>query len=93
MMVFDVLYFEKNPIIPVDWEPKYEYREREITPDLVQWVEGHYSKYLKSAGFKSAGRAKKLYQYLYTLKDSNKNDVRKYPFSKRRQLRHLYLDT
>lgn len=89
MMVFDVLYFEKNPIIPADWEPKYEYREREITPDLVQWVEGHYSKYLKSAGFKSAGRAKKLYQYLYTLKDSNKNDVRKYPFFKRRQLRHL----
>lgn len=89
MMIFDVLYFEKNPIIPADWEPKYEYREREITPDLIQWVEGHYSKYLKSAGFKSAGRAKKLYQYLYTLKDSNKNDVRKYPFSKRRQLRHL----
>lgn len=89
MMIFDVLYFEKNPSIPADWEPKYEYREREITPDLTQWVEGHYSKYLKSAGFKSAGRAKKLYQYLYTLKDSNKNDVRKYPFSKRRQLRHL----
>lgn len=89
MMIFDVLYFEKNPVIPADWEPKYEYREREITPDLTQWVEGHYSKYLKSAGFKSAGRAKKLYQYLYTLKDSNKNDVRKYPFSKRRQLRHL----
>lgn len=89
MMIFDVLYFEKSPVIPADWEPKYDYREREITPDLVQWVEGHYSKYLKSAGFKSAGRAKKLYQYLYTLKDSNKNDVRKYPFSKRRQLRHL----
>ena len=89
IMIFDVLYFEKNPIIPVDWKPQYEYRERELTPDLTQWVEGHYSKYLKSAGFKSAGRAKKLYQYLYTLKDSNKNDVRKYPFSKRRQLRHL----
>lgn len=89
MMVFDVLYFEKNPVIPADWEPKYDYREREITPELKQWVEGHYSKYLKSAGFTSAGRAKKLYQYLYTLKDSNKNDVRKYPFSKRRQLRHL----
>ena len=89
MMIFDVLYFEKNPSIPADWEPKYEYRERELTPDVIQWVEGHYSRYLKSAGFKSAGRAKKLYQYLYTLKDSNKNDVRKYPFSKRRQLRHL----
>ena len=89
MMVFDVLYFEKNPSIPAGWTPMYDYGERELTPDVIQWVEGHYSKYLKSAGFKSAGRAKKLYQYLYTLKDSNKNDVRKYPFSKRRQLRHL----
>ena len=89
MMVFDVLYFEKNPSIPAEWTPKFEYREREITPDVIQWVEGHYSKYLKSAGFKSAGRAKKLYQYLYTLKDSNKNDVRRYSFSKRRELRHL----
>ena len=89
MMIFDVLYFEKNPVIPADWEPKYDYKERGITPDVIQWVEGHYSRYLKSAGFKSAGRAKKLYQYLYTLKDSNKNDVRKYPFFKRRQLRHL----
>lgn len=91
MMIFDVLYFEKNPVIPADWEPEYNYREREITPDLTQWVEGHYSRYLKSAGFKSAGRAKKLYQYLYTLKDSNKNDVRRYPFFKRRQLRHLII--
>ena len=89
MMVFDVLYFEKNPSIPAEWTPKFEYREREITPDVIQWVEGHYSKYLKSAGFKSAGRAKKLYQYLYTLKDSNKNDVRRYSFSKRRELGHL----
>lgn len=89
MMVFDVLYFEKNPAIPADWEPKYDYGERDITPDLVQWVEKHYSKYLKSAGYTSAGRAKKLYQYLYTLKNSNKNDVRRYPFSKRRELRHL----
>lgn len=89
MMVFDVLYFEKNPSIPAEWTPTYDYGEREITPDVIQWVEGHYSKYLKSAGFKSAGRAKKLYQYLYTLKDSHKNDVRRYPFSKRRELRHL----
>lgn len=92
MAVFDVLYFEKNPSIPADWEPKYEYGEREITPELKQWVEAHYSKYLDSAGFKGVGRAKKLYQYLYTLKDSNKNDVRKYPFIKRRQLRSLIVD-
>ena len=90
VVVFDVLYFEKNPIIPADWEPKYNYRERELTPENIQWVEKHYSKYLESAGFtKGAGKYKKLCQYLITLKDSNKNDVRKYPFVKRRELRHL----
>ena len=92
MVVFDVLYFEKNPVIPADWEPKYNYEEREITPEVTQWVESHYPKYLESAGFTSAGKAKKLYQYLYTLKDTNKNDVRKYPFSKRRELRSILVN-
>lgn len=92
MVVFDVLYFEKNPAIPADWEPKYNYEEREITPEVTQWVESHYPKYLESAGFTSAGKAKKLYQYLYTLKDTNKNDVRKYPFSKRRELRSILVN-
>ena len=93
MVVFDVLYFEKNPAIPANWEPKYEYEERDITPEAIQWVEKHYSKYLNSAGFtKGAGKAKKLCQYLYSLKFTNENDVRKYPFSKRRELRHLIVN-
>lgn len=92
MVVFDVLYMEKNPEIPCTWEPKYEYGEREVDPEVVQWVDKHYSEYLRSAGVSSAGRAKKLYQYLYTLKNSNKNDVRRYPFSKRRQLRTLLVN-
>lgn len=90
-VVFDVLYFEKNPEIPCSYEPKYLYRERELTPDVKSWVEQHYAQYLASAGFKSAGRAKLLYQYLYSLKDSYKYDIRKYPFSKRRELRHLLI--
>jgi hypothetical protein len=93
MVVFDVLYFEKNPTIPANWIPKYEYEEREITPEAIQWVEKHYSKYLNSAGFtKGAGKAKKLCQYLYSLRFTNENDVRKYPFKKRRELRHLIVD-
>lgn len=88
MIVFDVLYFEKNPAIPATWTPKYEYRERELTSEAIQWVEEHFSDYLKSAGFViGSGKAKKLYQYLYTLKDTYKYDIRKYPFYKRRQLR------
>ena len=92
IMIFDVLYFEKNPEIPAKWEPKYIYREREITPEVIQWVEKHYSKYLESAGFSGVGRAKKLYQYLYSLKFSNENDVRRLPFSKRRKLRTLLIN-
>ena len=93
MVVFDVLYFEKNPAIPADWAPTYDYEEREITPEAIQWVEKHYSKYLNSAGFtKGAGKAKKLCQYLYSLRFTNKNDIRKYPFSKRRELRHLIVN-
>ena len=92
MVVFDVLYFEKSPSIPPTFEPKYDYGEREINPDLVSWVEQHYSKYLQSAGFAGVGRAKKLYQYLYSLKNTDKNDVRKYPFVKRRELRKLIVN-
>ena len=88
MIVFDVLYFEKNPKIPADWVPTYEYRERELSPEAIQWVEEHYKEYLSSAGFVlGTGKAKKLYQYLYTLKSTDKNDIRKYPFFKRRELR------
>ena len=90
-VVFDVLYFEKNPEIPSSYAPKYSYEERELNPDIIKWVEQHFAQYLASAGFKSAGRAKLLYQYLYSLKDSYKYDIRKYPFSKRRELRHLLI--
>ena len=90
IIIFDVLYFEKNPFIPSKWTPKYEYTEREVTPEAIQWVEKHYTKYIESAGFtKGIDKAKKLCQYLYSLKFTNENDVRKYPFIKRRELRHL----
>lgn len=88
MIVFDVLYFEKNPSKETEWEPKYCYEERELNEDSIEWVEKHFSDYLRSAGFSNgSGRAKKLYQYLLSLKDSNKFDVRRFPFIKRRELR------
>ena len=85
-VIFDVLYFQKAEE-PLEAPPRFNYEERELTPDVTQWVEQHYSKFLSSAGFTSIGRAKKLYQYLITLKNSSKYDVRKLPFSKRRDLR------
>ena len=92
LVIFDVLYFEKNPEIPSSYAPKYSYEERELNPDIIKWVEQHFAQYLASAGFKSAGRAKLLYLYLYSLKFSNENDVRRLPFSTRRRLRHLLVD-
>ena len=98
IVVFDVLYFQKASDIDPYYIPKYNYdygklgedgRERKLTPDEIRWVEEHFKTYLECAGFKSAGRAKKLYQYLLTLKDSDKYDVRRRPFSKRRELRRM----
>lgn len=89
-IVFDVLYLEKAEDID-NLLPKYNYRERELSPEMVKWVEEHYSKYLSSAGFNGIGRAKKLYQYLISLKDSDKYDTRKLPFYKRRELRKKIL--
>lgn len=92
MVVFDVLYFEKNPVIPAAWTPKYNYHDVELTQEVIDWVNNTFGKYLKSACFKSVGRAKKLYQYLYTLKDVGEFDVRKYPFKLRRNLRKLLVN-
>lgn len=96
IVVFDVLYFQKEEDIPNGKEPKYNYgewligedgEERDLTKEEIGWVEEHFGKFIQSAGFKSAGRAKKLYQYLLTLRTLDKYDVRRLPFSKRRELR------
>lgn len=86
-VVFDVLYFEKNPIIPAEWEPKYNYDDKELTKEQIDWVFTHFSDYLRIGGFKTYGRAKPLFKYLYSLRNTNKYDVRRFPFIKRRELR------
>ena len=87
LIVFDALYFTKAEEINDTKSPYYNYKERELTPEVVSWVEEHYSKFLSSAGFNGIGRAKKLYQYLISLKDCDKHDVRRLPFLKRREMR------
>ena len=90
---FDVLYFEKDPKIPAEWTPQYNYYEEEFSPEMVKWVEEHFSEYLRSGNFKQGGtKCKKLYQYLYLLRKTCKYDVRRLPFSKRRELRHKLVD-
>ena len=98
-VIFDVLFFQKAAEIE-NVNPAYDYetgllgedgKERKLTPEEIRWVEEHFSKFLQSAGFNGAGRAKKLYQYLLSLKNSIKGDVRRFPFYKRRELRKLII--
>jgi len=87
LVVFDVLYFEPNPIIPAEWQPSYNYKEEELTKEQIAWVEQHFADYLRVGCFKSYGRAKILYSYLWSLRSTCKYDVRRLPFAKRRELR------
>ena len=86
-VVFDVLYFEPDPKIPAEWSPKYNYNDTELTKEQIDWVFAHFARYLEIGGFRSYGRAKPLFKYLYSLKSTSKYDVRRLPFSKRRELR------
>ena len=99
-VIFDVLFFQKASEIEKE-APKYDYeagllgedgKERKMTPEENRWVEEHFNTFLKSAGFSGTGKAKKLYQYLISLKKVPKGDVRRYPFLKRRELRKLIIN-
>ena len=90
-VVFDILYFEKEPKIPAEWNPVYNYDDPELTKEQIEWVNTHFAKYLEVGGFKSYGRAKPLYKYLYSLKDTCKYDIRRMPFRKRRELRSMVI--
>ena len=98
---FDVLHFEKDPQ-PIDRDnyPKYDYDEREVTAEDVIWIQENFKHYLLTSGFVDKvgnpmplnGKTKKLYSYLITLKDTDKSDVRKLPFRKRRKIRDSIID-
>lgn len=89
--VFDVLYFEKDPQEAP--EVYYNYDDKDLTDKQCDWVEAHFSDYLETSGFKKARKkAKKLYTYLYSLKDAAKYDIRKLPFEKRRTVRKVLVN-
>lgn len=89
--IFDVLYYEPNAKGNEAPEYKYDYSAQEPNEEEIKWIEKTYEKYLTSTGYKLEGKLtgknKKLYIYLRTLRYLPKYDVRKYPFSKRRELR------
>lgn len=91
--IFDCIYFEKDPQ-GVPPEPKFDYEagDKELTKEEILWVEARFADYLRTACFKGYSRAKKLYAYLYSLKNSLPHDIRRFPFKKRREVRNLLVD-
>lgn len=91
--IFDCIYFEKEPIKepPI---PKFDYTcsDVDLTKEQIMWVETRFADYLRTAGFKGYTSSKKLYRYLYSLSKSLKNDIRRLPFKKRREVRHLLVN-
>ena len=86
--IFDCIYFEKAPkSLPPEVRFDYYASDKELSEDEIAWVEAHFADYLKASAFRGYKSSKKLYAYLYTLKDSLPCDIRKYPFIKRRKIR------
>lgn len=90
---YDVMYFEPvaSDIVPVY---KYDYTEKKLTNSEVDWVVANFEPYLDDCGIKKKydRTTQLLFNYLYSLKDTSKYDMRKYPFYKRRQARRKILE-
>lgn len=90
---YDVMYFEP---VASDTAPvyKYDYTEKKLTDSEVDWVVANFETYLDDCGIKKKydRTTQLLFNYLYSLKDTSKYDMRKYPFYKRRQARRKILE-
>lgn len=90
---YDVMYFEP---VASDTAPvyKYDYTEKKLTDSEVDWVVANFEPYLDDCGIKKKydRTTQLLFNYLYSLKDISKYDMRKYPFYKRRQARRKILE-
>jgi len=96
--VFDALYLQKEDLDSVE-DFKLDLEERVLTNAECEWVEENFKPYLISSGFstvdkidKSRKKAKKLYTYLYSLKDTSKYDLRSRPFGQRRKIRKALVE-
>lgn len=91
--IFDCIYFEKAPTgLPPEVQFDYNAADKELNEEEIAWVDSYFADYLRTAAFRGYKSAKKLYAYLYSLKDSIPNDLRKYPFIKRRNIRHKLVE-
>ena len=90
---YDIMYFEPNPSedYPIY---KYDYEDKKLNKSEVDWVVAVFENYLDACGIKKKydRTTQLLFNFLYSLKDTPKFDVRKMPFYKRRQARKKVLD-
>lgn len=91
--IFDCIYFEKAPTgLPPEVHFDYYAADKELNEEEIAWVDEYFADYLRTCAFRGYKSAKKLYAYLYSLKDTLPCDIRKYPFIKRRKIRHALVD-
>ena len=90
---YDVMYFEPTASAEAPVY-KYDYIEKKLTDSEVDWVIANFEPYLDDCGIKKKydRTTQLLFNYLYSLKDTSKYDMRKYPFYKRRQARRKILE-
>lgn len=92
--VYDIMYFEPNPSTE---QPIFNYdfhsSDRKLDKQEVDWVISMFEPYLDSCGIKKKydKTTQLLFNFLYSLKDTPKYDIRKLPFYKRRQARRKVL--
>ena len=91
--IFDCIYFEKAPTgLPPEVHFDYYAADKELNEEEIAWVDEYFADYLRTCAFRGYKSAKKLYAYLYSLKDTLPCDIRKYPFIKRRKIRHALVE-
>ena len=91
--IFDCIYFEKAPTgLPPEVYFDYYAADKELNEEEIAWVDEYFADYLRTCAFRGYKSAKKLYAYLYSLKDTLPCDIRKYPFIKRRKIRHALVE-
>lgn len=91
--IFDCIYFEKSPTgVPPEVSFDYKQSDKVLNEEEIAWVEKTFHKYLKTCAFTGYKSAKKLYAYLYSLKNALPYDIRKFPFILRRDIRHKLVE-
>ena len=76
--IFDCIYFEKAPTgLPPEVHFDYYAADKELNEEEIAWVDEYFADYLRTCAFRGYKSAKKLYAYLYSLKDTLPCDIRK----------------